>query len=69
MRGIVRPLPAQSRCADAIASSEDLHNVVVPLFDKSESTSRNEIHLQGHALKSLLEIMRAAVEFLSNGSK
>jgi hypothetical protein len=64
LTGIVRPLRLQSKYAEAVAAGEDLKKIRAPTFDKDESTSRNELHLQSHALKSLHESMQAALEFI-----
>jgi len=68
-RGVVRPLREQSRYADLIANSEDLRNIQAPVFDSEEGTSRNEMHLQSHALKSLHESMQAASDYINKVRK
>jgi Protein of unknown function (DUF3365) len=64
--GLVRPLRLQSRYAERIANSDNLGEVRVPRFDANEASSKNEIHLQAHALKALHESMQAAMRHIQS---
>jgi hypothetical protein len=63
-RGLVAPLRSQLRYTEAIAASEDLKAVPMPVLDEDEATSSNEIHQQSHALKALHDSMQSAVEYI-----
>jgi hypothetical protein len=65
--GLVRPLGRLSRYAHVVATSDDLSKIRGPVFDADEANSRNEIHLQAHALKSLHESMQAAIDHINRG--
>jgi hypothetical protein len=66
LSGMVEPLRQQSQYAELIAGSENLGDVPAPKFDADEASSRNEIHLQSHALKSLHESMQAAMKHIQD---
>jgi hypothetical protein len=67
VRGLAKPLRAQSSYAQLIAGSDDLTRVRMPHLDTDEAHSKNEIHLQSHALKSLHESMQAAIDHIRKG--
>jgi Protein of unknown function (DUF3365) len=63
--GLVKPLRRLSRYARDIAESEDLSRVRAPrMFDTHESSSKNEIHRQSHALRALYESMLSAAQYI-----
>ena len=64
LRGIVMPLRQLSRYAGRVASGDDLARLKQPRFSDDEAYSRNEIHQEAQALKTLHEAMLAAINRL-----